>query len=49
MFHHVINYQLVSITFVSTIRVTLQEYKEYSKLQKCVSGNTHYLKHLLQY
>ena len=32
MFHHVINYQHVSIAFAIIIRVVLQEYKEYNNL-----------------
>jgi hypothetical protein len=32
MFHHVINYQNVSITFAIIIEVALQEYEEYNNL-----------------
>jgi hypothetical protein len=41
MFHHVINYQHVSIAFaIIIIRVTLQEYKEYNNLPHGISGTT---------
>jgi len=42
-----INYIHVFIDFVINIRVALQRYLEYSKLQKCVSGTTQSLRHLL--
>ena len=38
MFHHIINYQLVSITFAIIIMVALQEYKEYNNLPHEISG-----------
>jgi hypothetical protein len=37
MFHHMINYQHVSIPFV-IIGVDLQEYKEYNNLRHGISG-----------
>jgi len=40
MFHHVINYQHVSITFAINIGVALQEYKEYNNLPHWLSGST---------
>ena len=39
MFHHVINYQHVSIPF-AIIGVDLQEYKEYNNLRHWISGTT---------
>jgi len=39
MFHHVINYQHVSIPF-AIIGVDLQEYKEYNNLRHGISGTT---------
>ena len=49
MFHQVINYQHVSITFLIIVRVALQEYKEYNNLPHGILGTTHsykkYLKH----
>jgi len=47
MFYDIINYRHVSINFVINIRVALQTYLEYSKLQKCVSETTQSLGHLL--
>jgi len=38
MFHHVINYQHVSIAFAIIIGVALQEYKEYNNLPHGISG-----------
>jgi len=40
MFHHVINYQHVSIAFAIIIGVALQEYKEYNNLPHGISGTT---------
>jgi hypothetical protein len=40
MFHHVINYQHVSIPFVTIIGVALQEYKEYNNLPRGISETT---------
>ena len=40
MFHHVINYQHVSVTFAIITGVTLQEYKEYDNLPHRISGTT---------
>jgi len=45
MFHHVINYQQVSIASAIIIGVALQEYKEYNNLSHEISGNTQCLKH----
>ena len=39
MFHHVINYQHVSIPF-AIIGADLQEYKEYNNLRHGISGTT---------
>jgi len=41
---HANNYQHVSITFATTIRVALQQYKEYYKLANCENGTpqSHY-------
>jgi hypothetical protein len=47
MFHHVINYQHVSIPFaiigVSVIGVDLQEYKEYNNLRHGISGTLKFI------
>jgi len=40
MFHQVINYQHVSVTFAIIIGVALQEYKEYNNLPHGISGTT---------
>jgi hypothetical protein len=40
MFHHVINYQHVSIPFAIIVGVALQEYKEYNNLPHGISGTT---------
>jgi hypothetical protein len=40
MFHHVINYQHVSITLAIINGIALQEYKEYSNLPHGISGTT---------
>jgi hypothetical protein len=41
MFHHVINYQHVSIPSAIIVGVALQEYKEYNNLPYRISGTTH--------
>ena len=38
MFHHVINYQHVSITFAIIMGVALQEYKDYNNLPHGISS-----------
>jgi hypothetical protein len=40
MFHHVINYQNVSIAFAIINGVALQEYKEHNNLAHGISGTT---------
>jgi len=40
MFHHVINYQHVSMSFTIIIGLALQEYKEYNNLPRGISGTT---------
>jgi len=40
MFHHIINYHHVSITFAIIIGVALHEYKEHNNLPYCISGTT---------
>jgi hypothetical protein len=40
MFHHVINYQRISITSAIITVVALQEYKEYNNLPLGILGTT---------
>jgi len=49
MFHQVINYQHVSVTFAITIGVGLQEYKEYNNLPHGISGTTQCYKKCLKH
>ena len=42
MFHHVINYQHVSVAFAIIIGVALQEYREYNNLPSGISETTQF-------